>query len=82
MGWKAVYENQSDDEEEELKRQNLPVMQKGQEFSISNIRLTGRKNKATGTIYGGDSARCYGKSGALYGSGNKEMAKTLGETGG
>ena len=36
MGWKAVYENQSEDEEEEeLKRQKLPVMQKGQEFSIS-----------------------------------------------
>ena len=29
MGWKAVYENQSEDEEEEeLKRQNLPVMTK------------------------------------------------------
>lgn len=46
MGWKAVYENQSEDEEEEeLKRQNLPVMQKGQEFSISNIRLTEGKTK-------------------------------------
>lgn len=33
MGWKAVYENQSEDEEEEeLKRQNLPVMQKGRNF--------------------------------------------------
>ena len=83
MGWKAVYENQSEDEEEEeLKRQNLPVMQKGQEFSISNIRLTEGKTKPPARFTEGTLIAAMENPVRYMESGNKEMAKTLGETGG
>ena len=83
MGWKAVYENQSEDEEEEeLKRQNLPVMQKGQEFSISDIRLTEGKTKPPARFTEGTLIAAMENPVRYMESGNKEMAKTLGETGG
>ena len=83
MGWKAVYENQSEDEEEEeLKRQNLPVMQKGQAFSISNIRLTEGKTKPPARFTEGTLIAAMENPVRYMESGNKEMAKTLGETGG
>ena len=83
MGWKAVYENQSEDEEEEeLKRQNLPVMQKGQDFSISNIRLTEGKTKPPARFTEGTLIAAMENPVRYMESSNKEMAKTLGETGG
>lgn len=83
MGWKAVYENQSEDEEEEeLKRQNLPVMQKGQEFFISNIRLTEGKTKPPARFTEGTLIAAMENPVRYMESGNKEMAKTLGEIGG
>ena len=83
MGWKAVYENQSEDEEEEeLKRQNLPVMQKGQEFSISNIHLTEGKTKPPARFTEGTLIAAMENPVRYMESSNKEMAKTLGETGG
>lgn len=83
MGWKAVYENQSEDEEEEeLKRQKLPVMQKGQEFSISDIRLTEGKTKPPARFTEGTLIAAMENPVRYMESGNKEMARTLGETGG
>lgn len=83
MGWKAIYENQSEDEEEEeLKRQNLPVMQKGQEFSISDIRLTEGKTKPPARFTEGTLIAAMENPIRYMESSNKEMAKTLGETGG
>lgn len=83
MGWKAVYENQSEDEEEEeLKRQKLPVMQKGQEFSISDIRLTEGKTKPPARFTEGTLIAAMENPVRYMESSNKEMAKTLGETGG
>ena len=83
MGWKAIYENQSEDEEEEeLKRQNLPIMQKGQEFSISDIRLTEGKTKPPARFTEGTLIAAMENPVRYMESGNKEMAKTLGETGG
>lgn len=83
MGWKAVYENQSEDEEEEeLKRQNLPVLQKGQEFSISDIRLTEGKTKPPARFTEGTLIAAMENPVRYMESSNKEMAKTLGETGG
>ncbi len=83
MGWKAVYENQSEDEEEEeLKRQNLPVMQKGQEFSVSGIRLTEGKTKPPARFTEGTLIAAMENPVRYMESSNKEMAKTLGETGG
>ena len=83
MGWKAVYENQSEDEEEEeLKRQNLPVMQNGQEFSISDIRLTEGKTKPPARFTEGTLIAAMENPVRYMESSNKEMAKTLGETGG
>lgn len=83
MGWKAIYENQSEDEEEEeLKRQNLPIMQKGQEFSISDIRLTEGKTKPPARFTEGTLIAAMENPVRYMESSNKEMAKTLGETGG
>ena len=83
MGWKAVYENQSEDEEEEeLKRQNLPVMQKGQEFPISDIRLTEGKTKPAARFTEGTLIAAMENPVRYMESSNKEMVKTLGETGG
>lgn len=83
MGWKAIYENQfEDEEEEELKRQNLPVMQKGQEFSISDIRLTEGKTKPPARFTEGTLIAAMENPVRYMESSNKEMAKTLGETGG
>lgn len=83
MGWKAVYENQSEDEEEEeLKRQKLPVMQKGQEFSISDICLTEGKTKPPARFTEGTLIAAMENPVRYMESSNKEMAKTLGETGG
>lgn len=83
MGWKAVYENQSEDEEEEeLKRQKLPVMQKGQEFPISDIRLTEGKTKPPARFTEGTLIAAMENPVRYMESSNKEMAKTLGETGG
>ena len=83
MGWKAIYENQpEDEEEEELKRQNLPIMQKGQEFSISDIRLTEGKTKPPARFTEGTLIAAMENPVRYMESSNKEMAKTLGETGG
>ena len=83
MGWKAIYENQSEEEEEEeLKRQNLPIMQKGQEFSISDIRLTEGKTKPPARFTEGTLIAAMENPVRYMESSNKEMAKTLGETGG
>ena len=71
-----------DEEEEELKRQNLPIMQKGQEFSISDIRLTEGKTKPPARFTEGTLIAAMENPVRYMESSNKEMAKTLGETGG
>lgn len=82
-GWKAVYESQVEDEEEEdLKRQNLPAIQKGQQLSISNVRMTEGKTKPPARFTEGTLLSAMENPVKYMESGDKQMAKTLGETGG
>ncbi len=82
-GWKAVYESQiEDEEEEELKKQNLPVIQKGQQLSVSNIRVTEGKTKPPARFTEGTLLSAMENPVKYMESSDKQMAKTLGETGG
>ena len=83
MGWKSVYENQTeDDEEEELKKQNLPAIQKDQQLSVSNIRMTEGKTKPPARFTEGTLLSAMENPVKYMESHDKQMAKTLGETGG
>ena len=82
-GWKSVYENPSeDDEEEELKKQDLPAVTKGQELLVSNIRRTEGKTKPPARFNEATLLSAMENPVKYMESGDKQMAKTLGETGG
>lgn len=82
-GWKSVYENPSeDDEEEELKKQDLPAVTKDQELSVSNIRRTEGKTKPPARFNEATLLSAMENPVKYMESGDKQMAKTLGETGG
>lgn len=79
---KRIYENQSEDEEEEeLKRQNLPVCKKGGIFHF-RYPLTEGKTKPPARFTEGTLIAAMENPVRYMESSNKEMAKTLGETGG
>lgn len=82
-GWKAVYESQMEEEdEEELKKQNLPVIKKGQQLSVSNVRMTEGKTKPPARFTEGTLLSAMENPVKYMESSDKQMAKTLGETGG
>ena len=82
-GWKAVYENRTEDEEEEeLKKQNLPEVKQGQEFPVSNVRMTEGKTKPPARFTEGMLLSAMENPVKYMESHDKQMAKTLGETGG
>ena len=82
-GWKAVYENRTEDEEEEeLKKQNLPEVKQGQEFPVSNVRMTEGKTKPPARFTEGTLLSAMENPVKYMESHDKQMAKTLGETGG
>lgn len=82
-GWKVVYENQTEDEEDEdLKKQNLPVIRKDQQLSVSSIRITEGKTKPPARFTEGTLLSAMENPVKYMESNDKQMAKTLGETGG
>ncbi len=82
-GWKAVYENRTEDEEEEeLKKQNLPEVKQGQEFPVSNVRMTEGKTKPPARFTEGTLLSAMENPVKYMESHDRQMAKTLGETGG
>lgn len=82
-GWKAVYESQmEEEEEEELKKQNLPVIRKDQQLSVSNIRITEGRTKPPARFTEGTLLSAMENPVKYMESSDKQMAKTLGETGG
>ncbi len=82
-GWKAVYDSQAEDEEEdELKKQNLPALRKDQQLSVSNIRMTEGKTKPPARFTEGTLLSAMENPVKYMQSNDKQMAKTLGETGG
>ena len=82
-GWKAVYENPvEDEEEEELKKQELPAMEKGQKEEVSAVRITEGKTKPPARFTEGTLIKAMENPVKFMESSDRQMAKTLGETGG
>ena len=85
LGWKEVYEaNDVEDEEEtgELKGQTLPKLGKGDKISNLRFSLTEGKTKPPAYFNEGTLLSAMENPVAYMESHDKEMAKTLGETGG
>ena len=82
-GWKAVYDFSDDEEEsDDIRRQNLPQIRKGQICSISGIRITEGKTKPPARFTEGTLLSAMENPVKYMESSDKQMAKTLGETGG
>lgn len=86
-GWKEVYESQeeTDDEEtvkEELKEQTLPELAKGQKLTDFSVSMTEGKTRPPARFNEASLLSAMENPAAYMESGDREMAKTLGETGG
>lgn len=86
LGYKEVYETQSDmdeDEEEEgLKRQTLPDLEKGQTFTGMTLHKTEGKTKPPAPFNEATLLSAMENPVAYLETKDKNMVKTLGETGG
>ena len=82
-GWKGVYEDFTDeDEEEELKKQNLPSFVCGQNLNTSQVRIAEGKTKPPARFTEGTLLSAMENPVKYMESDDRQMAKTLGETGG
>ena len=86
-GWKEVYENQEEEEdteakEPELKEQNLPDMKKGDKVAGYLVTRTEGKTKPPSPFNEATLLSAMENPVAYMEKKDKEMAKTLGETGG
>lgn len=84
-GWKSVYEEPIDEDENdsvELKKQTLPSMQKGQTFRDVTLRRTEGKTKPPARFTEATLLSAMENPVKYMESKDKQMAKTLGETGG
>lgn len=82
-GWKEVYENEEEEDgEQELKEQNLPEIKKGTELTGFTVSLTEGKTKPPAPFNEATLLSAMENPAAYMESGSREMAKTLGETGG
>ncbi|GLC81465.1 DNA topoisomerase III [Lacrimispora brassicae] len=83
MGWKEVYENQDEeDEEQEIKEQNLPVMKKGDRVLRPTVAMTEGKTKPPAPFQESTLLSAMENPVSYMETKNKDMARTLGETGG
>lgn len=85
LGWKAVYENFDDDEEEneqEIKGQKLPDLNQGCELKNLIFSLTEGKTKPPAPFNEATLLSAMENPAAYMETDNREAAKTLGETGG
>lgn len=82
-GWRAVYDDPAaDEEEEELKSQNLPKVSKGDVFKIQNIKVTEGKTKPPARFTEATLLSAMENPVRYMENRDKEMIKTIGETGG
>ncbi|WP_333651888.1 DNA topoisomerase III [Lacrimispora sp.] len=82
-GWKEVYENQEEeDEEQELKEQTLPVMKKGDRISDLTILMTEGKTKPPAPFNEATLLSAMENPVSYMETRDSGLAKTLGETGG
>lgn len=83
MGWKAVYENQEEEaEEQEVKEQTLPDLKQGAVLNQIVVAMTNGKTKPPALFNEGTLLSAMENPTAYMQSGNKSLAKVLGETGG
>lgn len=88
QGWKEVYESQeetedeTEDDERELKEQNLPSLKKGDRLTELSLALKEGKTKPPAPFNEATLLSAMENPAAYMQTGNKEMARTLGETGG
>lgn len=88
-GWKTVYENSERDdgeeegeEEEELRGQKLPDLKKGDILERLDIQMTEGKTKPPAHFNEATLLSAMENPAAYMESGNRELLKTIGETGG
>ncbi|MBL4935442.1 DNA topoisomerase III [Clostridium sp. YIM B02515] len=84
MGWKEVYENRFDEDEEEhgLKEQLLPNINKGDRLKINSLTQTKGETKPPAYFNEATLLSAMENPVRYMNSSDKELAKTLGETGG
>ncbi len=85
QGWKAAYEEEFNDEEEEgqeIRGQQLPDLKKGDVLSSLSLTMTEGKTKPPAPFNEATLLSAMENPVAYMESKDKEMAKTLGETGG
>lgn len=84
-GWKEVYENQEEEEETEdgeLKDRRLPKLDQGQRLVIEKVSMTTGKTKPPARFTEATLLAAMENPVKFMESGDRQAAKTLGETGG
>lgn len=84
MGWKEVYENRFDDEdsEDDIREQLLPSLEKGNTLNISALTQTKGETKPPARFNEATLLSAMENPAKYMTSSNKDLAKTLTETGG
>lgn len=87
QGWKAVYENHGEPEDEDdientMKEQSLPVMAKGESHPVADVECTTGKTKPPAPFNEATLLSAMENPVKYMESGDAKAAKTLGETGG
>lgn len=83
LGWKEVYESQEEeDEEQEIKEQSLPSMKKGDRLTDLSLTMTEGKTKPPAPFNEATLLSAMENPVSYMGTKDRDMAKTLGETGG
>lgn len=83
LGWKEVYESQEEeDEEQEIKEQSLPSMKKGDRLTDLSLTMTDGKTKPPAPFNEATLLSAMENPISYMGTKDRDMAKTLGETGG
>lgn len=83
-GWKAVYEEPSDDEEEgaDIREQILPEFTKGQQLKITALKVTEGKTKPPAPFTEATLLAAMENPARYMDTKDQSLVKTLGETGG
>lgn len=84
-GWKEVYENNFDDEEDssdDIREQILPAVSKGDKLKISRLELTSGETRPPAPFNEGSLLSAMENPSKYMSGENKDLIKTIGETGG
>lgn len=81
-GWKVVYQNEAEEETDEIKSQELPQLISGQSYPIDEVKVTEGKTKPPARFTEATLLSAMENPIRYMENRDKEMEKTLGETGG